>query len=180
MHEDSSSQSRPEVRDTRTHYSGRIFQVRTETVVLPSGTTQSLEIVEHGGAVAIAAVDDEGRLACVRQYRHAAGEELIEVPAGRLEDGEDPAVAARRELEEETGLRAERLEELAAFYPAPGFCSEFITVYRATGLSLAGADRLAPDEDEEIEVVWLRPDELIALPCRDAKSIIAASLVLRT
>jgi ADP-ribose pyrophosphatase len=168
----------PRVLTRETHYTGLLVDVVHTAVELPSGTRQQLEIVEHSGAVAIAALDDDGRLVCVEQYRHAALGSLVEVPAGRLEPGEEPLEAARRELEEETGLRARHFEQLCGFFPAPGFCTEHITVFLATGLYPAGEDRLAPDADEELGVVRLTPRELIDLPCRDAKSLIAASLCL--
>ena len=168
----------PRVITPRTvHYRGRLVDVVTEGIELESGIEQQLEIVEHGGAVAIAPLDAEGRLVCVRQYRHATREWLVEIPAGRLERDEVPLHAARRELEEETGLRADSLEPLSEFFPAPGFCSEFITLFVARGLRPAGPDRLAPDADEELRVVRLTPGELLALPCRDAKSIVAAALL---
>ncbi|MEO0649384.1 MAG: NUDIX hydrolase [Planctomycetota bacterium] len=165
------------IRDREVHYRGRLVDVVTESIRLPSGVEQHLEIVEHGGAVAVAPVDDQGRLVCVRQYRHAARDWMVEIPAGRLEPGEAPLAAAHRELEEETGMRAGTMEQLTGFYPAPGFCSEFITLFVARDLRPAGADRLAPDADEELSIVRLTPIELIDLPCRDAKSLVAAALL---
>ena len=166
-------------RPREVHYRGRLVDVVTESIRLPSGIEQHLELVEHGGAVAIAPLDDEGRLVCVQQYRHATGEWLVEIPAGRLEGSEDPTAAAHRELEEETGLVSGDLRPLTAFYPAPGFCTEFIPLFVARALRPAGPDRRPPDADEELRVVRLTPDELLALPCRDAKSIVAAALLRR-
>jgi len=157
---------------------GRIFDVTRERVRLPSGLEQELEIVRHAGAVAIAALDADGRLVLVRQYRQAVGQWLVEVPAGRLEPGEDPEVAARRELEEETGLRAARWSTLARFWPAPGFCSEQMTLFLAQDLAPAGAERRAHDVDEELEVVRMTPAALFE-ESRDAKSLVAAAYLMQ-
>ncbi|MEZ5979424.1 MAG: NUDIX hydrolase [Planctomycetota bacterium] len=154
----------------------RIFRVTAESVELPSGTRQELSVVRHAGAVAVAAVDDDGRMVLVRQYRHPAGEWLEEVVAGRIEDGEEPLLAARRELEEEAGLRARSWHLVREFFPAPGFCSERMTLFVARDLELAGDDRRPPDPDEEIEVVRRSPADVLATS-RDAKTLIAASFV---
>lgn len=159
-------------------HAGRVFEVVRERVRLPSGLEQELEFVRHGGAVAIAARRDDGRLVLVRQYRHATGETLLEVPAGRLEAGEEPLAAARRELEEETGFTAARWRELARFYAAPGFCSERLVLFLAEGLQPCGPDRRAADPDEELEVVALHPAEVLG-QARDAKTLLAALLVER-
>jgi len=154
----------------------RIFSVHAETVVLPSGVRQELSIVRHGGAVAVAALDGAGRMLLVRQYRHAVAEELDEVVAGRLEPGEEPLVAAQRELEEEAGYRARSWLELTRFYPAPGFCSERMVLFLARDLEAVGADRRAMDADEEIAVLWREPRAVLAT-ARDAKTLVAAALV---
>lgn len=157
-------------------YRGRIFNVRRESVRLPSGLSQDLELIEHGGAVAIAALDDQGRLLLVRQYRHATGDWLVEVPAGRLEPGEDPEQAARRELEEETGYRAARWTVLARFFPAPGFCSEHMTLFLARELDGLGSERRPHDPDEELELLRLAPAAVLTTS-RDAKTLLAAALL---
>ena len=131
-------------------YRGRIVSLRVDEVRLPSGQTRRREIVEHGGAVAIVAVDDQARVLLVRQFRKPVEQFLLEIPAGTLEAGEDPDACARRELLEETGYRAERVERLIGFYSAPGFCTEYLHVYLATGLREGGA---SPEEDESIELV---------------------------
>jgi ADP-ribose pyrophosphatase len=159
-------------------HAGRVFEVVRERVRLASGLEQVLEFVRHGGAVAIAARRDDGRLVLVRQYRHATGETLLEVPAGRLEPGEEPLQAAQRELEEETGFAAGRWSELRRFYAAPGFCSERLVLYLAEELRPCGPERRAADPDEELEVVLLEPAEVLA-QARDAKTLLAALLVER-
>lgn len=169
---------RIEVLAAETLLDGRIFDIVEETIRLPSGLEQKLQMVDHHGAAAIAALNDNGELLLVRQYRHACGAWMLEVPAGRLEPGEDPLTAARRELEEETGYRAASWEVLSTFYPAPGFCSEFMTLFLARDLELV-ADRRPHDDDEELEVVTRRPEELLGGDVQDAKTLIAATL-LRT
>jgi len=131
-------------------YKGRIVSLRVDEVRLASGRTRKREIVEHGGAVAIVAVDDQERVLLVRQFRKPVERFLLEIPAGTLEEGEDPDACARRELLEETGHSAERIERLLGFYSAPGFCTEYLHVYLATGLSEGAA---SPEEDEAIELI---------------------------
>jgi ADP-ribose pyrophosphatase len=128
--------------------------------------------------VAVAALDEEGRLLLVRQYRHPAGEWLVEVPAGRVEPGEPELDAARRELEEETGYRAESWSLLRRFWPAPGFCSERMSLFLARGLTPAGAQRRPHDPDEELELLRWTPAEVLAR-ATDAKTLLAASGLLR-
>ena len=145
---------------------GRILELRADTVERADGRRARRDVVVHPGAVAIVAVDPEGRILLVRQYRHPAGRALLEIPAGTLDRDPasgataDPDVAARRELEEETGYRAERWERLTDFWTAPGFATERMFLYLAMDLAPAGPDRLEPDEDEALE--------LVRLPWRDA------------
>jgi len=152
-------------------WSGRLISVRVDRVRLANGHETSREVVEHPGAVGILAWDGE-RLALVRQWRHPAGEELLEIPAGTLDPGEAPGMTAERELGEECALAAEHWEEGPAFYTAPGFCTERLTLFLATGLHPVAAS--AP-EDEELELSWLAlPDALRAIDAgeiSDAKSI---------
>lgn len=165
------------LREERLHR-GRVFDLVRRHVELPSGLRQEWEIAEHPGAVAVAARDDRGALVVVRQYRAAAGDWMVELPAGRLEPGEDPERAARRELEEETGFRAARWTPTITFLPAPGFCSERVHLFEAEGLELAPGGGLACDEDEEIEVLHMRPEELLLLEPADAKTLLAAHLTI--
>ncbi|MEZ6014295.1 MAG: NUDIX hydrolase [Planctomycetota bacterium] len=156
---------------------GRVFDVARARVELPSGLEQRYDVVLHAGAAAVAAVTDDGRLICVRQYRIPAGDWLIEVPAGRLEPGEDPLAAAQRELEEETGYRAAHWTLMRRFFPAVGFCTEVMYLYLATGLTEVGADKLAADDDEELDLVFATPAELLVAEPADAKTLVAALLV---
>jgi ADP-ribose diphosphatase len=152
-------------------WEGRLISVRVDQVELSSGRTTSREIVEHPGAVGILAWDG-ARLAMVRQWRHPTGRELLEIPAGTLDPGEDPATTARRELGEECGVAAEAWEQGPSFYTAPGFCTELLTLFIATGLREV---RVESPEDEELELAWLGlPDALHAVDTGeiiDAKSV---------
>ena len=143
-----------EVLSTRTVYTGRIFDVTVDRVRLPHGREADLEIVRHEGSVVIIPIASDGRVLLVRQYRHAVGRFLWELPAGSLETDEDVAAAAARECQEELGLIADHLERLHTFFPTPGFCTEAMTYFKATGLRTPGAgDPVAhQDEDESIEV----------------------------
>lgn len=142
------------VLSSRLVYEGRIFDVAVDRVRLPHGREANFEIVRHEGSVVLVPIDEEGRVLLVRQYRHAAGRFLWELPAGSLESGEDPESGARRECHEELGLIAGTLDNLGTFWPTPGFCTEVMTFFRATGLRVPGpADEPAhQDEDESIEV----------------------------
>jgi ADP-ribose pyrophosphatase len=160
---------------------GRYMTFEQDTVALPDGRTSLRDLVLHPGAVAILALDDRDRLLLVRQYRVTPGGALLEVPAGTLDAGpegiENPELAARRELEEETGYRAGQLERLGGFFTAPGFSSEYITLFLATALAPARENRLGPDEDERLELVRLDWREAIAAVeagvIEDAKSVAA-------
>lgn len=138
-------------------YEGRLLSLRVDQVRTASGVESVREIVQHPGAVAIVPMDDEQRVLLVRQYRHAVRAELVEVPAGILNPGEDPLTAAQRELREETGRRAGQIDRLGGFYTAPGFSTEYIHLYLARQLT---PDRLAMDDDESID--------LLAVPLRQA------------
>jgi ADP-ribose pyrophosphatase len=143
-----------EVLSTRTVYTGRIFDVTVDRVRLPHGREADLEIVRHEGSIVLIPVAADGRILLVCQYRHAVGRFLWELPAGSLETNEDVAAAAARECHEELGLIAGHLERLHTFFPTPGFCTEAMTYFKATGLRTPGAgDPVAhQDEDELIEV----------------------------
>lgn len=131
------------------HYRGRVLTLRLDTVRLSEGQTMVREVIEHAEAVAIVAVGGEGDVYLVRQYRVGSNGSLLEVPAGTVEPGEDPAECARRELQEETGYAAAKWEFLGKFYLAPGYSTELMHLYLASDLR---ESQLAQDLDEEIEV----------------------------
>ena len=160
-------------------WTGRRIRVRVDEVARSDGHRTTREIVEHPGAVAMLAWDGK-RLALVRQWRHATGQMLLEIPAGTLEPGEPPAETARRELAEEVGLAATAWVEGPRFYTAPGFCTELMHLYLATGLSEATAEA---DADELIARSWLAlPDAIAAIDdgrIIDAKSIVGIGWLAR-
>ncbi len=134
-------------------YTGRIISLRKDTVAMPGGGTSDREVVHHPGAVGIVALDDADRVVMVRQYRHAVGEHLWELPAGlRDVDGEPPVDTARRELAEETQLAAERWSLLVSQHPSPGFCDELIHLYLAEGLTEAARPDGFVVEHEELDM----------------------------
>ncbi len=155
-------------------FRGRLIKVRTDQVVLPNGRRAHREVVEHPGAVAILAVTSENEVLLVRQYRHAVGDELLEIPAGKLEVGEDPGTCAARELREETGYRPGKLVPLGRFYTSPGFANEVIHVFLATGLTWSGRDT---DGDEMILVDRVPVQEALRMArqgrFQDAKTLVA-------
>lgn len=155
-------------------YEGRVVNLRVDRVALPGGGESSREVVEHRGAVVVVAVDPEGRVAMVRQYRYPLGQVTLELPAGTLEPGEDPLTCARRELQEETGLEATGWEPLMACYSSPGFCTEKMHFFLARVTGQANAQ--ATDADENIEVTMLPLTE--ALRRVDAGEIIDAKTAL--
>ena len=167
------------VHSQETVFKGNHIQVRVDRVMDPDGKVWSKEIVIHPGAVCVVARLDDGNVLLVRQYRHAAGQELLEICAGGLNPGEDPAEAAIRELEEETGYRAAKMAERARFWTTPGFTTEFMYLYEATGLVKT---QTSPDEDESIEVEIVSPQEALLMiddgRIQDAKSILGLQRVL--
>ena len=158
-----------------TVWQGRIFDISRLQVQLPDGRTALRDVVRHPGAVAIVALTDDGRICLVRQYRAALGRVTVEVPAGKLDPGEDPLECAHRELLEETGMRAGRMAFLTTIATGVGFCDELIHIYMATGLTFASSE---PDADEFINVDLVPLPELIdaVLDGRieDAKTVIGA------
>lgn len=137
-------------------HEGRIVNLRNDKARLQNGKIVPRVVVEHPGGVVIAAVTYGGKVLAVRQYRYPVSEELLELPAGKLESGEDPLECAKRELSEETGCTAKTWVDLGKIYPSPGFCDEVLYIFLATGLSQGEAH---PDEDEFLSVLEVSFDE---------------------
>ncbi|MCI0347625.1 MAG: NUDIX hydrolase [Chloroflexi bacterium] len=178
------------VRDSHLEYEGGYLDLTVYEVELADGRRSERAIVGHPGAVAVVALDAEDHVLMVRQFRLAAGKILLEIPAGTLSrDGttgskEEPALAAARELEEETGYRARTWEHVAAFWTAPGFATELMHLYFATDLEPAQPDgRLGPDPDERLQLVRLPWRDAVALAERgeieDAKSFAGLTWLAR-
>jgi ADP-ribose pyrophosphatase len=161
---------------------GHYLTFKIDTIERSDGSRATREVVGHPGAVAILAIDADDQVLLVRQFRVAVGEALLEVPAGTLDvaaDGsiEDPEIAAPREFEEETGMRAGTWRRLASFFTAPGFASELMHLYLATDLRPADGDRLGPDADEHLELERMPWRDAVAAAeageFRDAKTLVA-------
>lgn len=173
---DTSNKQPPEVLDSEEIYRGRIFEIAVDTI-REGDKTYTREVVRHGGGASVVAVFDDRTVALVRQYRHPAARDVLELPAGKIESGERPETCAAREMEEELGVVSERLELLTAFFTTPGFCSEMLWVYLATRLTETATRH---EDDEIIEIVRLpfeRALEMIASrEIEDAKTIIGLLL----
>lgn len=150
-------------------------------MTLPNGATVELEVIRHQGASAVVPLQEDGTVLLIRQYRHAAGGFIYEIPAGKLDPGENPLACAERELEEETGRRAGRLEHLLTFFTTPGFTDEIIHIYLATELT-PGTQRL--EHDEVIEVVEMALEQALQRiadgTIRDGKTIIGLQTAFLT
>lgn len=131
--------------DVTIHFEGRVFNVEEHTVRLHDGQRARREIVRHPGGACVVPVDADGNVHLVQQFRKPYERILLEIPAGKLEPGEDPLACASRELTEETGLSADHIEWLATIYPSPGYCDEVLSIYIATGLTPGPSN---PDEGE--------------------------------
>jgi len=165
-----------ELLTSRSIHQGAAFEVLLESLRLPSGLElRALVVDQPHDAVAVAARFPNGDMLLVRQYRHAVGDWLLEIPAGRLDPGESPLEAARRELEEETGYRARSWKDLGRFVLAPALCTERITLFLAEDLEAAGTDRRSPDADEELDVLRKHPRDLLRDVLLDAKTQLAAA-----
>lgn len=155
-------------------YNGLIINTRLDRVVLQNGEHSLREVVEHPGGVTVLPMDENGYVSCVRQYRYPIGEHLLEVPAGKLETGENPLDCAVRELSEETGITADEYVDLGKIYPSPGYCKETLYIFLARGLHYGEAH---PDENEFLDVEKIHIDELfqmvMANELADAKTVIA-------
>ena len=166
----------PKILNSQKVFDGRVFKVTVDTV-REGELTYQRDVVHHQGSAVIVPVHDDGTVVLVRQYRHPAVRYLLEVPAGTLADGERPEAGAARELEEELGLVAERLEKLSEFFVSPGFLEEKMWVYLATGLT---EGKPQPDEDEVLDVVRLPIGDALEMitsgEIQDAKTIIGLML----
>jgi ADP-ribose pyrophosphatase len=171
--------SQAKILSSRVAYKGGHIQVREERIIEPAGHECTREMVVHPGAVCIVARPTMEEVILIRQYRHATGQELVEIPAGTLHAGEDPRECAIRELEEETGYRATAMTERARFWTTPGFTTELMYLYEATGLTKT---QINPDDDEVIEVdIVGRADALQMVEdgrIQDAKTILGLLRVL--
>jgi ADP-ribose pyrophosphatase len=143
-------------------YQGKIIDLQVDEVTLPNGKTSKRELIKHPGAVAVIALTPEGKLVMVEQYRKALEKSIVEIPAGKLEPGEEPIITAARELEEETGYGCEKLEHLISFYTSPGFADELVHLYAAKNIKrLEEAREL--DEDEFVELLEVTVEEASVL-----------------
>jgi ADP-ribose diphosphatase len=156
---------------------GRAFKIRRDYLKTPNGRETSLEIIEHGGSVVLIPIDDDGNLLFVRQYRHAVGKDLLELPAGTRDNDEPFEECAAREIREETGMQAGKLQKVGELYLAPGYSSELMAVFLATGLK---DNPLDADDDEFLEVEKIPLKQAIEMAERgdipDAKSLAALLL----
>jgi len=155
-------------------YNGLITNTTLDRVVLQNGTHTLREVVEHPGGVTILPIDEAGFVYCVRQFRYPMAEHLLEVPAGKLEIGEEPLQCAVRELSEETGIIASEFLNLGRVYPSPGFCREILYIYMAKGLSFG---KPHPDSNEFLDIEKVHLDVLFRMvmdnEISDAKTVIA-------
>ena len=163
---------------TKNIYNGKVVRLNIDTVMLPNGVTIDLEIVRHPGAAAVVPLKENGTVVLIKQFRHAAGGFIYEIPAGKLHPGEDPKNCAARELEEEIGYQAGKLDLLSSIFTAPGFTDEVIHIYKATGLT-KGRQQL--DRDEVLEIVEVPLQEAIEMirdgSIRDAKTMVGLQTV---
>ena len=159
-------------------YKGKIIDLSVETVTLPNGATADLEVITHPGAAAVVPMKDDRTVVMIRQYRHAVGRFIYEIPAGKLHPGEDPRECAAREVEEETGYKVGRLETILSFLTTPGFTNEIIHVFVGRDLS-PGMQNLGADE--VLEIIETPLDQAVAHindgTIQDAKTIIGLQAV---
>lgn len=158
-------------------YHGKVFDVVVEKVTLPNGAVKNREIVRHHGAAAMVPFLNDGKVVLIKQYRHAVGKFLWEIPAGTLEPNEEPIECAKRELVEETGYEAAHLDKLTEILPAPGYTDEHIHIFLATGLTLAEQNL---EDDEVLQVLPTKFDMALEMiqqgEIQDAKTIIGLLL----
>jgi ADP-ribose pyrophosphatase len=164
---------------TQQIYQGRAVNIRVDTVEKAGGTKTTREVVEHSDCIAVVAIDEQGNVLLVRQFRHAVDKFLLEIPAGGIDPGEEPVDAVRRELQEEIGYFPRRIDKLGGFYATPGYGTEYLYCFVATDLVPA---RLVAEDTDEIELVRVSPSEIPQLIASgeicDAKSIAALLMFL--
>lgn len=160
-------------------YKGKILNVRKDEVILPNGKEAFREIIEHSGGSAVLCEKD-GKILMVKQFRYAYNQELLEIPAGKLNVGEDPMQTAIRELEEEGGIKADKMELLCEVYPSPGYTNEIIRIYKAIGIEKTSAHL---DEDEFLSAEWIDKEELKKMikngEIKDAKTLLALNYAIK-
>lgn len=168
--------------DTKRIYEGRVISVRVDKVELPDGRISDREIVEHHGGVGVIPVTEDGEVFMVSQYRIAAGSMMLEIPAGKLEKGEDPLECGKRELIEETGYAGSEFIPLGEYYATPGYCQEKLTIYLARGLEWQGQNL---DDGEFLNVKKYRLDDLYKMvmnneiyDCKTAIAILKAKAIV--
>ncbi len=161
-------------------YTGQIVKLRIDTVETDGGRRATREIVEHADCIAVVPVDEQGNILLVKQYRYATGKELLEIPAGGVDPGEDAISAVRREMGEEIGFLPKTISRLGGFYSSPGFCTEYMHLFFATDLT---PNRLEAEDTEGITVVRVKPEEIIGLISSgticDAKSVAGLFMYLK-
>lgn len=153
-------------------FNGHVFSVHLDKVKISDGSIRPREVVEHRGGVGVVAIDNDGGVYMVRQFRYAVGKAILEIPAGKLEKGEEPLSSAKRELAEETGCTAENWTSLGVMYPTPGYCSEALHIYMATGLT-PGRQNLDDGEILTVEKIPLEKimDMIMAGDIMDGKTV---------
>lgn len=168
--------------DSKLAFQGKIFSVYTEDVEEPTGVRATRDVVRHNGSVVVLAVDEETNpadplLVVERQFRHAADQYLLELPAGRVEPGENTLAAAKRELIEETGYRAKKWRRLVRYFASPGFVGEWMEIYLATGIVAGEAE---PEEDEKLEIRLMPLSEVVGMALagkiHDGKTLVGTLL----
>lgn len=159
-------------------YKGKIINLRVDDAVIPNGKIKKREVVEHPGGVGVAALTKNDEILLVRQFRYPYGEEILEIPAGKREAGEDPLCCGKRELEEEAGATSESFELLSAMYPTPGYTDEVIYIYFAKDVEFTNAH---PDDDEFVEVIKIPFEQALKMvlsnEIKDAKTQIAILMI---
>lgn len=141
-------------------FDGKLLQVYSDTVSLPNGSTSTREYIKHQGAVAVVPITDDNEIIAVRQYRYPIGRVTIEIPAGKLDRGEEPLEAAKRELSEETGVESADIEYIGGLYPSVAYTDELIHMYAAKNLKYGEAHT---DEDEFLDVVKIKTDKFVEM-----------------